>query len=141
MTPATLDVLLTAAQVAALVRLQACARRRHTVKLLSTNLERRRQICMEILDTEANYVANLTVLCRYYERPLRARLAAADPPPCLDEPQIDRLFGELSNILDCHDAILRGLRARLARWTYLQSISSAFEVVSDAMRNCYQVRA
>jgi len=146
-TPATMDVLLTAAQVAAIVRLQAAVRRRLTVKRLSHNVERRRLISMEILETEANYVGNLTVLCRYYERPLRNRLAAAaaagqaTSDVGLTEAQLDCLFGEVSNILDCHDAILRALRARLANWTYLKSISNAFEVVSDTLRNCYQLYA
>jgi hypothetical protein len=168
-TPATLDVLLSARQLAALVRLQARVRGRGTVRRMAGSLERRRQIWTEIVDTEVNYVGHLVILLRHYERGVRTRLlAAATPPPSstttssgtgpgsglapasagdlmaeqppMDAAAADLVFGDVPALLACHEAVLRALKARTAHWGPLTGLAGAFAGIVPTLAACYEVR-
>lgn len=59
----------------------------------------------------------------------------------LNQQQIDIMFSELPNILDCHDQNLKALTSKVSRWSMLQGISDVFLGISQKMRSCYVVYA
>jgi len=75
---------------------------------------KRRRTALELLQTEATYLKNLTIVIQVFKDPLEK--SANTSTPLLKQPDIDSMFGGLPLIKKVHDEIYSDLKTLVDDW-------------------------
>lgn len=94
------------------------------------NFSKRRKICMELLETEKNYLEVLRVIVNIFYKPLedQSNLNQNDPNkrPLLDNTERKIIFGNIPPILEIHEGIYSDLQKTIEKWDENCSIGNIF---------------
>jgi hypothetical protein len=119
--------------------------RRWSVEKMFDKALRRQSVANELLQTEENYVANLSLLIDVFAKPLqdsvdmaqRAANSSGDMhamEPIVTESQIRTLFSSANVLLQFQSVFLRDLRQKVEHWHYQQTIGSILTQMTPFMR-------
>lgn len=97
---------------------------------------KRRRTALELLQTEATYLKNLTIVIQMFKDPLE-KLARECASPPLAQPDIDSAFGGLPAIKSLHDEIYRDLKALIDDWVEECSIGEIMCKYEDRLIKAY----
>ncbi|XP_029211541.1 ras-specific guanine nucleotide-releasing factor 2-like isoform X2 [Acropora millepora] len=110
-------------KVQSLIRGWLCRRRWHSIVqnyIRSPHAESMRQrnsLCFQLVETESEYVQNLSTLVSCFFRPLK--MAASSKKPPLSHEEVSCIFLNSETILFLHQIFLKGLHTRLESWPTL----------------------
>jgi len=76
---------------------------------------KRRRTAMELLQTEATYLKNLSIIIEMFKIPLEKAAVDISPPP-LALPDIENIFGGITAIKDVHVQIYKDLKELIDDW-------------------------
>lgn len=106
-----------------------------------TTVTKRRHVCLELLDTERNYLNILKAIVAVFEEPLRQMLKISEEqqkmsdidaqknnsPACLDKTEIDTIFGNVGPLVRVHEKIYAELVNLIeTNWTENSQIGKVF---------------
>ncbi|XP_068694314.1 ras-specific guanine nucleotide-releasing factor 2-like isoform X2 [Montipora foliosa] len=110
-------------KVQSLIRGWLCRRRWHSIVqnyIRSPHAESMRQrnsLCFQLVETESEYVQNLSTLVSCFFRPLK--MAASSKKPPLSHEEVSCIFLNSETILFLHQIFLKGLHTRMESWPTL----------------------
>ena len=95
------------------------------------SFSKRRKICLELLDTEKNYLEILRVIVNIFYKPLDVKTpdeptATIDKPYLLDNTERKIIFGNIPPILAIHEEIYSDLEKTMKNWNENCSIGEVF---------------
>ena len=88
------------------------------------SFSKRRKICLELLDTEKNYLEILRVIVNIFYKPLEE--PTTDKQYLLDNTERKIIFGNLPPILEIHEGIYSDLERTIENWKENCSIGDVF---------------
>eukprot|EP01137_Pigoraptor_chileana_P024156 Opistho-2@91626 len=100
--------------------------------MTSKDNEARRQIVFELLETERNYVNNLSVVMQFFLYPLNNMIARNER--ILNEKQVSMIFSNIEAIYKVNRKLLSSLEERIARWSPSQTIGDVFLLHAESLR-------
>uniref|UniRef100_A0A023GGI2 Putative guanine nucleotide exchange factor pebble n=1 Tax=Amblyomma triste TaxID=251400 RepID=A0A023GGI2_AMBTT len=103
-----------------------------------SRMSKRQQVCMELLQTETNYVAILHTILTLFKDPLE------DPSnevmrgePLLDSAEVRLIFGHLPPIYDVHRSLQLRLQSMVRSWSEDLSVGEAVLAHREAFAKAY----
>ncbi|XP_037290789.1 protein ECT2 [Rhipicephalus microplus] len=101
-----------------------------------TRMSKRQQVCLELLQTETNYVAILHSILTLFKAPLEDP-SSMPGEPLLDPAEVRLIFGHLPPIYEVHRSLQLQLQAMLRTWTDDHSIGEAVLKHREAFEKAY----
>uniref|UniRef100_A0A665UQV7 Ras protein-specific guanine nucleotide-releasing factor 2a n=1 Tax=Echeneis naucrates TaxID=173247 RepID=A0A665UQV7_ECHNA len=98
------------------------------------SMRKRNQIVFNMVETETEYVHQLSILVNCFLRPLR--MAASSKKPPISHDDVSSIFLNSETIMFLHEIFHQGLKARIANWPTLV-LADLFDILLP-MLNIYQ---
>ncbi|KAK8770862.1 hypothetical protein V5799_025894 [Amblyomma americanum] len=101
-------------------------------------MSKRQQVCMELLQTETNYVAILNTILTLFKNPLEDPSSVVmRGEPLLDSAEVRLIFGHLPPIYDVHRSLQMRLQAMVLSWSEDMSVGEAVLAHREAFAKAY----
>ncbi|KXJ15680.1 Ras-specific guanine nucleotide-releasing factor 2 [Exaiptasia diaphana] len=110
-------------KVQSMVRGWLCRRRWHNIvqdyirSPHAESMRKRNSICFQLVETEEEYLDNLSTLVSCFYRPFK--MAASSKRPPLSHEEVNSIFLNSETILFLHQIFLKGLNTRMESWPTL----------------------
>jgi len=106
------------------------------------SFSKRRKICLELLETEKNYLEILRVIVNIFYKPLEEPIISnvrdgTEKQYFLDNTERKIIFGNIPPILETHEGIYQDLEKTMEKWDENCSIGNVFIKYSDALLKAY----
>ncbi|XP_050045914.1 protein ECT2-like isoform X1 [Dermacentor andersoni] len=101
-----------------------------------TRMSKRQQVCLELLQTETNYVAILHSILTLFKAPLEDPSSMAGEP-LLDSAEVRLIFGHLPPIYEVHRSLQLQLQAMLRTWSDDHAVGEAVLAHREAFEKAY----
>lgn len=101
-----------------------------------TRMSKRQQVCLELLQTETNYVAILHSILTLFKAPLEDP-SSMPGEPLLDPAEVRLIFGHLPPIYEVHRSLQLQLQAMLRTWSDDHSVGEAVLAHREAFEKAY----
>ncbi|XP_077516271.1 epithelial cell transforming 2 pebble isoform X2 [Amblyomma americanum] len=103
-----------------------------------SRMSKRQQVCMELLQTETNYVAILNTILTLFKNPLEDPSSVVmRGEPLLDSAEVRLIFGHLPPIYDVHRSLQMRLQAMVLSWSEDMSVGEAVLAHREAFAKAY----
>ncbi|XP_077556616.1 protein ECT2-like isoform X3 [Haemaphysalis longicornis] len=101
-----------------------------------SRMSKRQQVCLELLQTETNYVAILHAILTLFKAPLE-ELGSKQGAPLLDATEVELIFGHLPPIYEVHRSLQQELQAMLDCWSEEHPVAKAVLTRCEAFGRLY----
>ncbi|KAH7728807.1 RhoGEF domain containing protein [Aphelenchoides avenae] len=99
--------------------------------------DKRFQVCMEMLETEENYLRMLKLIHSVYRDPLEECLKGDKPDLILSRGEIKRIFDKVGPLIPVHENILEQLRCKIKNWNPHQLVGLVWAHGANDMVKVY----
>lgn len=101
-----------------------------------SRMSKRQQVCLELLQTETNYVAILHTILTLFKAPLEDP-GSGPGEPLLDSTEVRLIFGHLPAIYEVHRSLQQRLQGMLRAWSEEHSVGEAVLAHREAFARAY----
>lgn len=101
-----------------------------------SRMSKRQQVCLELLQTETNYVAILNTILTLFKAPLEDPSETAGEP-LLDSTEVRLIFGHVPPIYEVHRGLQQRLQGLLRAWSEDHSVGEAVLAHAEAFARAY----
>lgn len=101
-----------------------------------SRMSKRQQVCLELLQTETNYVAILHTILTLFKAPLEDP-GSGPEEPLLDSTEVRLIFGHLPAIYEVHRSLQQRLQGMLRAWSEDHSVGEAVLEHREAFARAY----